>query len=152
MFTHNLVGATGKDARGGIDASKYFEWGGLSADGTYGFNSNRAGWGKPIHQLMVDNIVTAIFYGHDHFYAKQELDGIIYQLVPQPGNENYNSTNQVTEYGYKNGIFIPPSGHLRVTVSPKNVTVDYIRAFLDKDQSTERQNGVSAYSYYISPK
>lgn len=152
VFSHNLVGGTGKDARGGIDAAKYFEWGGLNADGTNGFSANRANWGEPIHQLMVDNKVTAFFYGHDHFFAKQELDGVIYQLVPQPGNTNYNDVRQAEEYGYKNGVFMPPSGHLRVNVSNENVTVDYVRSYLDKDQTSDRQNNSVGYSYNIYAK
>ena len=152
VFCHNLVGGSGKDARGGIDSAKYFEWGGLNADGTNGFAVNRPNWGKPIHQLMVDNKVNAFFYGHDHFFAKQELDGIIYQLVPQPGNANYKDMKQVEEYGYKNGVFMPPSGHIRVTVSNANVTVDYVRSYLEKDQSSDRQNGSVDYSYIISEK
>ena len=40
----------------------------------------------------------------------------------------------------------PNSGHLRVTVSPEKVTVDYIRAFLPAAGS----NGHIEYSYSIS--
>jgi len=29
---------------------------------------------------------SAVFKGHDYFYARQELDGIVYQLVPKPLN------------------------------------------------------------------
>jgi hypothetical protein len=36
----------------------------------------------PIHQLLLENHVTTVFHGHDHLFAKQELDGIIYQEVP----------------------------------------------------------------------
>ena len=33
--------------------------------------------------VLVQNIV---FHGHDHLFVKEELDGIIYQDVPQPGH------------------------------------------------------------------
>ena len=56
------------------------------ADGSDGFRQNRPGWPMPIHQLLVQNQVTIVFHGHDHFYAKQDLDGIVYQEVPQPGD------------------------------------------------------------------
>ncbi|MEI7556441.1 metallophosphoesterase [Candidatus Chlorohelix sp.] len=149
VFSHNLVGGSDKDARGGIEPAKYFEWGGLNGDGSYGFDKNRAGWGKPIHQLMVENKVTAFFHGHDHFFAKQELDGIIYQLVPQPGNPAFNRKDQVGEYGYVNGVIMTSSGHLRVTVSNSTVSVDYVRAYLAKDENKDRKNGELAYNYVM---
>lgn len=100
VFIHNLVGGSGKDARGGAEAAKFFEWGGYDLDGSYKFDKMRPGWGKPIHQLMVDNNVTAVFHGHDHFYAKQEPYGIVYQLVPQPVTPS-NSVNDAAKYRYR---------------------------------------------------
>ena len=72
--------------------------------------------------------------------------------MPQPGNANYKDMKQVEEYGYKNGVFMPPSGHLRVTVSNTNVKVDYVRSYLEKDQSNDRQNDSVDYSYIIFGK
>ena len=143
VFVHNLVGGYGKDARGGAEAAKFFEWGGYNADGSYGFDKMRSGWEKPIHQLMIENKVTAVFHGHDHFYAKQELDGIIYQLVPQPSHPG-NDVKNVDEYSYKDGVFLPPAGHLRIIVSPEEVKVDYVKA-----STQSSQNGSIAYSYTI---
>ena len=40
------------------------------------------------HQLLVDNNVTAFFHGHDHLFARQELNGVVYQACPQPGATN----------------------------------------------------------------
>ncbi len=134
VFIHNLVGGYGKDARGGIEASEFFEWGGNNFDGSYGFDHMRSGWGKPIHQLMVDNQVTAVFHGHDHFYAKQERDGIIYQLVPQPSHPG-NDVKDAAEYSYKEGKFLPSSGHLRVSVGDEKVKVDYINSSLQDNEN-----------------
>lgn len=145
VFVHNLVGGYGKDSRGGIEAASLFEWGGNNFDGSYGFDKMRPGWGEPIHELLVQNNVTAVFHGHDHFYAKQELDGIIYQLVPQPSHPGTEIRN-AAEYGYKSGLFLPSSGHLKVTVSSGSVKVDYIKASL-----TSIENGVIANSYTILP-
>ncbi len=84
VFCHHLVGG-GEEGRGGIEWVKYYEMGGFNKDGTWGFDAKRTGWNKPVHQLMTDNHVTIFFHGHDHFYAKQELDGIIYQsMFPNP--------------------------------------------------------------------
>jgi hypothetical protein len=83
----------------------------------------------PIHQLLVRNKVDIVFHGHDHFYARQELDGIIYQEVPQPGYPgNGRPPPSAAEYGYQNGVMLGSSGHVRVNVSPGTVTVDYVKA------------------------
>ena len=125
IFIHHLVGGYGKDQRGGAEASRFFEWGGYSADGSIGFAAMRPGWEAPIHDLLVKYGVDIVFHGHDHFYAKQERDGIIYQLVPQPGTPG-NSIASATDYGYLDGTFLPSPGFLRVIVSPENLTVEYI--------------------------
>ncbi len=130
IFIHQLVGGLDRGARGGAEAAVLYEWGGHEKNGDYTFNSYRPGWEQPIHSLLKETGVTVVFHGHDHFYAKQELDGIIYQLVPQPAHRN-NRNHHAEEYGYKNGEFIPNSGHLRVKVNPDNISIDYIRTFLE---------------------
>lgn len=144
VFIHNLVGGYGKDARGGAEAAKFFEWGGYSSNGNYEFDKMRPGWGKPIHELLVDNNVTAVFHGHDHFYGKQNLDGIIYQLVPQPGTPG-NSVYDAAQYSYKDGVFLPSAGHLRVVVSDSKVVVEYIKTSI---QNSENKNIPDAYTIY----
>ena len=148
IFIHNLVGGAdlnGK-ARGGAEVAKYYEWGGLNEDGSKGFQQHRPGWGQPIHDLLVQHHVSAVFHGHDHFFAKQELDGVIYQMGPQPGNPRA-SLGQVKEYGYKDGMFLPGAGYLRVSVSAKEVKVDYVRSNAGKE--TNDLNGEGVYSYII---
>jgi len=149
VFIHNLVGGNDKDGRGGIESAPYFEWGGLNADGTYGFDSHRPGWGVPIHDILVQNHVSAVFHGHDHVFVKQELDGIIYQEVPQPDIARYDNTGLAAQYGYVQGDALSSSGYLRLTVSTEKITVDYIRCFLPKDENNDQQSGKVAYSYSI---
>jgi hypothetical protein len=43
---------------------------------------------------MLENKVNIYFHGHDHFYGKQEKDGMIYQEVPQPSAKNIKSFNE----------------------------------------------------------
>lgn len=74
----------------------------------------------------MQNHVTAVFHGHDHLYAKQELDGIVYQEVPQPGDPK-GSTRSAAEYGYKSGVILGSPGYLRVTVAPETASVEYVR-------------------------
>ena len=128
VFIHHLVGGFDKQGRGGVEAAPFYEWGGKNADGSDGFKARRPGWDMPIHDLLVRHKVTAVFHGHDHFYARQKLDGVVYQLVPQPGFAGSDRIRGAEVYGYKQGDMLGGSGHLRVTVAPESVTVDYIRS------------------------
>ena len=89
---------------------------------------------------MVEHGVSIFFRDHDHFFAKQELDGIVYQLVPQPSHHNYKRAGQAVAYGYVNFEILPNSGHLRVQVSETGITVDYIRAFFPENENGNRIN------------
>jgi 3',5'-cyclic AMP phosphodiesterase CpdA len=138
IFIHQLVGGDGQ-GRGGVEFAKLYEWGGNNADGSYGFDAQRPGWGRPIHQLLVDNGVNAVFKGHDHFFAKQELDGVIYQTLPQPSHPG-DKVDTAEEYGYRQGEVLGGSGYLRVAVSGEKTSVQFIKA----DKARE-----AAYTYEI---
>ena len=129
IFLHHLLGGVNSEARGGVEAAPFFEWGGLNEDRSPGFDAHRPGWGASIHQVLRDTHVTAVFHGHDHVYVRQELDGIVYQEVPQPSASNFvNGATLAMEGGYTSGTVRSSSGHLRVTVSPDRAVVDYVRA------------------------
>ena len=149
IFIHHLVGGNDQDARGGIEAAPYFEWGGNNADGSYGFDKQRPGWGKPIHPLLVENHVSAVFHGHDHVFVKQDLDGIIYQECPQPDIRQYNNTRLAADYGYTHGDVLGSSGHLRVTISASQATVAYVRAYLQSDETNSQRNRQVDFTYTI---
>jgi len=141
VFIHNLVGGLDGQMRGGIEAAPYFEWGGRSLDGTNLFGQQRPGWNLPIHQLLVRYGVTAVFHGHDHLYAKQDLDGVVYQEVPQPSARNFSSGRGLAaDYHYASGTILSSAGHLRVTVAPEQVKVQYVRAWLPANETAQRQN------------
>ncbi|MFM6948172.1 MAG: FlgD immunoglobulin-like domain containing protein, partial [Aquirufa sp.] len=61
------------------------------------------------------------------------------------------TANQAKEYGYIGGEILPNAGHLRVNVSPKGVKVDYVRAYLQKNESSTRKNKEISASYFINP-
>jgi len=151
VFIHHLVGGKiDASARGGSEYAHFFEWGGYNRDSTWGFNSRRAGWGVPIHQMLVDNGVDIVFHGHDHFYAKQDTDGVYYQMASQPGHRVADSVpNQAAAYGYVSGIFIPSSGHIRVAVDDTSATIAYIRSWLPADTLGIHRNRETANSYII---
>ena len=119
---HLLVGDP--QSRGGVEIAMKNEWGGKNSDGTNGFDANRSGWGKPIHQLLLDYKVGFVFKGHDHIYVKQELDGVIYQTVPQPSHPG--DKINVNQYGYISGKGVGGSGFLKVSTSGNTAQVDFI--------------------------
>jgi hypothetical protein len=147
VFAHHVLG----QGRGGIELAKSFEWGGYDG-GTYKFDTQRPGWGLPIHQLMAKNKVDIFFQGHDHIYVKQDLDSIIYQSVPMPSDSSYKIG--VTDNGdaYLTGKQLDGSGHLRVTVSPDSVGVEYISAMLPQHETVSLKNKQIRNSYSIVKK
>jgi hypothetical protein len=149
VFCHNLVGGNGNDERGGAEYADLFEMGGYNTDGTWGFDTNRSGWGKPVHTVMKENNVTAFFHGHDHFYGKQLKDGIIYQEVPQPSNRNITNMSAL-EYGYVDGEFLPGRGFLLVTVSDQDVKVEYIATYFPAEENALRKNATAINTYTIN--
>ncbi len=145
VFAHHVLGT----GRGGVDVCDLYEWGGRNKRGDWEFNTHRPTWELPVHQLMVKHGVTIFFQGHDHLYARQERDGMIYQEVPMPADQNYMARN---DDRYESGVKLPNSGHLRVSVSPDHVKVDYVRVFLPMDETPQQKTGDVAYSYVIKPK
>lgn len=140
VFIHHLVGGLDSSARGGSEAAVMYEWGGLGEMNMEEFRKFRPGWAMPIHQLLVRNNVSAVFHGHDHFYAKQSLDGIAYVLVPQPGHQGGERLRDVESYGYKSGLFLPAPGYIRVSVEPDFSKVEYIKTVLPEFQTERLKN------------
>jgi len=150
MFCHQLVGGNGNDARGGSEFADLFENGGRNADSTWGFETARPHWQEPLHALMLQHTVNIYFHGHDHCYAKQDKDGMIYQEVPQPSARNINTfTGSAPGYGYTNGVLLPSRGFMLVTVTSDSVQVEYIKTFLPNEESGSRRNMDVAHHYVI---
>lgn len=145
VFAHHVLGT----GRGGVELADLYEWGGRDRRGDDQFRQRRPSWPLPIHQLMVRTGVTAFFQGHDHLFAHQEKDGVIYQSTPNPADPTYTAFNREA---YRSGTVLPNSGHLRVTVSPDSVQVAYIRSFLPADTSATQRNGAVAHAYTVRPR
>ena len=148
VFCHQLVGGDGNDGRGGSEFAGFYENGGENTDSTWGFDMHRPGWGKPVHALMVENKANIFFHGHDHCFAKQDKDGIVYQEVPQPSSRNITNITG-TQYGYVDGILMPSRGYLLVTVTDSTAKVDYIKTYLPNEETAAHKNGEVAYSYTV---
>lgn len=147
VFAHHTRGQD----RGGILTAPYFEWGGYEANGTvWGFDNERPGWGgKPIHQLFRDYGVNIFFQGHDHLFAHEVLDSIVYQEVPMPSDSTYEIGMLANADAYVSDT-IGGSGHLRVTVTPTCITVDFVRAYLPADTvGGLHHNREVAFSYTL---
>jgi hypothetical protein len=151
VFSHQIVGGDVL-GRGGSERVDYCEMGGKNADGTYGFDTKRPGWGKPLHQLMVENGVQIFFHGHDHIYAEQLKDGIVYQEVPQPSFPSYTVANNAADYGYVSGVILPSAGHLNVKIQGDSAQVDYIGGYHLENKNLGLINGTSRRTYYIKAK
>jgi hypothetical protein len=145
VFIHHLVGGQGPDARGGAEAARLYEWGGSSPDGTNAFAAQRPGWPAPIHDLLARAGPTVVFHGHDHFYARQERDGVVYQLVPQPGHAEGDAAKMAAEYGYAAGDFLSSPGHVRVRVGVDAATVEYVCSAAGEAQA----NGAVVRAYEV---
>lgn len=150
VFIHNLVGGADLNGkgRGGVEAVKYFEWGGYDNSGAYTFAAKRPGWDKPIHDLLVANHVNVVFHGHDHFFAKQDLDGIVYQLVPQPGPMRYGNINSAAEYGYNSGKILNGPGYMRIKIDGPKATFEFVQTSID----AKHKNKEVLFSYDIPAK
>jgi PKD repeat protein len=160
VFEHHVLGS----GRGAAALVHMYEWGGYNKNGTaYEFASRRRNWSRPIHQLMEENKITIFFSGHDHLFAREKVDGVVYQSVPNPADNTYQAFNADAydpdtiglpgaRYDPTYGVTMPNSGYLHVTVSPDRVTVSYIRAVLPGDESKAgATNGAVAFSYSVTP-
>lgn len=146
VFAHHVNGT----GRGGVERADLFEWGGKGQNGQWQFDKNRPGWTMPIHQLMVKNKVAIFFQGHDHLFAKQEKDGIIYQSVPNPADDTHTAFNKEA---YTSGIVLPNSGFLKVIVSDTEVKVEYVRTYSeDKKGMGDEITGPFTYTIKKSQK
>ena len=152
VFIHHLIGGGGTERRGGIESAPFFEWGGRDANGRDQFAQRRPGWAMPIHALMVKYGVNVVFHGHDHLFAHQELDGVVYQEVPQPSHAENRVQAMATEYGYLHGDILPSPGHMRVTIDSGVATVDYVRSYLPAEVRQGRVNGRMDLSYQLRPR
>jgi hypothetical protein len=76
----------------------------------------------------------------------EQLDGVTYQTLSEPADPFYALYN---DDAFLSGDKLPNSGYSRVTVSPSEVNVDYIRTYLPKDEGSGKISGTSAFIYSI---
>jgi len=142
VFTHHINGTQ----RGGVDIADQGEWGGYDEDGNYEFDQERPNWKLPIHSLFVKTGVNIVFQGHDHLFAKDEADGVVYQTLPCPADLNYADG---FANAYRTKIKFPCSGYLRVKVASDKLDVEYVRQYLPADETATQKSGDVAYTYSV---
>jgi len=140
VLGHHVMGS----CRGAVEWATLFEWGGKTRNGEAQFKRFRPNWEMPIHDLFVKYGVTAFVQGHDHLFARQNLDGVTYITCPMSGDPGYNTYNSDA---YQSGDKLSNTGHLKFSVQSKKVTMDYIKAVLPKDEINQGVNGRTVYSY-----
>lgn len=90
----------------------------------YGRGGARAwntGEQRRIHNLMKKHSVQIFFYGHDHVFVDDIVDGIHYAL---PGSCGAPWKFTKAETGYER--FWPDSGHAQLDVTPEKATATYV--------------------------
>ena len=151
VFAHHSRG----QGRGGVVWAPGYEWGGMQ-NNQYKFDQYRPGWGKPIQKVFEDTGVDVFFQGHDHMFAKEQLNGVVYQEVPMPSDITYTIGYTANAAAYTDPAVDPTcsrldgTGHIRVNVTPNCVTVDYVKAYIPgTNGSAGHNNGEIGYSYTI---
>lgn len=145
VFAHHLRG----QGRGGVAWATTNEWGGLqNTNGNYTFPTYRPGWAKPIHQLFRDTKVTMFVQGHDHVFAHEVLDSITYISTPMAADSTYEIGMLANASAYVSDT-VDGTGHLRFTVSPECVKMDYVKAYLPQDTAGIHKNREIGFSKTI---
>jgi len=105
--------------------------------------------------------VTVFFFGHDHLFAREKVDNVVYQSVQNPADNTYTAFNSDafcpasipfpgSVYDASTCKILPNAGHLLVTVAPDNVTVAYVRSVLPGDETAAgAANGDVSFTYTI---
>jgi len=124
-----------------------FEWGGQDESGADVFTELRPGWTHgPVHDLLRDAGVRLVLHGHDHLFALQEYEGVVYLLCPQAADASY-GYGAMDPGQYAHGHLLPNAGHLRFQVSPEQLAIEYVRAYRPGDGP----NGTVAFQHVLYP-
>ena len=83
----------------------------LQAGSTHEFTLSKLSQNSRVNYQLYDADTGQAIDSMYSFFAHQLLDGITYQLVPQPAHRNHRK-HHAEEYGYESGTFIPNSGQI----------------------------------------
>ena len=100
------------------------------------------------HGRWFDNGVNIFFQGHDHLFAHEVMDGVHYQTVPMPSDSTYMIGKLANADAFVSDT-LDGTGHVRVTVDPSCVSVDYVKAYLPKDTLGTQKNRAIGFHYNV---
>ena len=103
--------------------------------GRGGHRAARVGEQRLLHEAMLDHGVQAFFYGHDHVFVHEVVDGIHYAL-PGSCGAPWKFGTEIT--GYRR--YWGDSGHARLSVRPERATVRFVS-----------QAGQVIHQFHIAP-
>jgi hypothetical protein len=97
---------------------------------------------------MIKNKVDLFIQGHDHLFALEKVDNLIYMSAPMPSDSSY--IIGVTDNGDAyTDLIMKGSGHLRFRVSPDSIRVEFVSAVLPKDETATLKNDQVVYAYSV---
>lgn len=137
--------------RGGTEIVKYavdgrpsFEWGGEDSTGAHVLSTKRSGFssGAP-HDLLVAGGNQVVIKGHDHFHARQSLDGMVYVTMAKPDATEEQTGNlwgwRYFSFYYEPGaVLLENSGFYSIVVNDSSATYSYVQTYPSAGSGTVR--------------
>jgi hypothetical protein len=128
--------------RGGVEIAKFavdgrpsFEWGGEDSTGTNVLATKRAGFlsGAP-HDLLAGSGNQVLLKGHDHFHARQSLDGMVYVTMAKPDATEEQTGNLwgwrfFSFYEESGAVLLENSGFYSVVANDSIATYSYVQTY-----------------------
>ncbi len=141
-LTSTYTGSGQYYGRGGIEVVDWaiagrptFEWGGQDSTGANVLAAKRPAWTHgSVHSMLAETGNQVVIKGHEHFHARQELDGIVYLTVAKP-DDNGDQTGNLWGWRffsfYPDSLthFEPNSGFVAIRTTPAQATYEYVQTF-----------------------
>lgn len=128
--------------RGGIEVVDYavdgrpsFEWGGQDTTGANALATQRPGFTHgSVHDMIVGQGNQVVMKGHDHFHARQELDGMVYLSMAKPDDTGQHTGDL---WGWRWDSYYPEtetllnenSGFYSIVVTDSAATYSYVQTY-----------------------
>ncbi len=141
-LTSTYAGSGQYYGRGGIEVVDWsiagrptFEWGGQDSTGADVLAAKRPAWTHgSVHAMLSSTGNQVVMKGHEHFHARQELDGMVYLTVAKP-DDNGDQTGNLWGWRffsfYPESLthFEPNSGFVAIRTSPAQATYEYVQTY-----------------------
>ena len=89
------------------------------------------------------------FQGHDHLFAKEVLNNVVYQEVPMAADLTYVKGYTANASAYTD-VILDGTGHIKVDVTTNCVTVSYVKSYIPGTTGAAgHTNGEIGYSYSV---